>query len=72
MPKWGHHSSASGSDSGHRNYDSSARAPFVDLASLISSLSHHLGQIWVKVLLEPVSLYQGAKWRNSKRSIYCH
>lgn len=53
VPKWGHHSSASGSDRGHRNYDSFARAPLVDLGSLVSSLCYHLGQIWVKALLEP-------------------
>lgn len=61
MPKWGHHSSASGSDSGHRNYDAFARAPFVDLASLILSPSYHLGQIWVKTLLEPIMALPGSK-----------
>lgn len=45
--------SASGSDRGHRNYDSFARAPLVDLGSLVSSLCYHLGQIWLKALLEP-------------------
>ena len=61
MPKWGHHSSASGSDIVHRNYDSLARAPFADLGSLISSLCHHLGQIWVKAVLEPVMSLPGGK-----------
>lgn len=54
MPKQGHHSSASGSKGGHRNSDSFAKTPFVDLVSLISSLSHHLGQIRVKAVLEAV------------------
>lgn len=61
MPKWGHNSSACGFDSGHTNHDSFARAPFVDLSSLISSLSHHLGQIWVKALLKPVMALPGDK-----------
>lgn len=54
MPKQGHHSSASGSKGGHRNSDSFAKTPFVDLVPLISSLSHHLGQIQVKAVLEAV------------------
>ena len=56
---------------GHRNYDSFVRALFVDLASLISSLSHRLGQIWVKAQGNDGSTGE-AKWRNCKRSICCH
>lgn len=56
---------------GHRNYDSFVRALFVDLASLISSLSHRSGQIWVKAQGNDGSTRE-AKWRNCKRSICCH
>lgn len=59
MPKWSHYSPTSGFESGHSSYDSFTRAPFIDLVSPISSLSLRLGQIWVKVLLEPMMALPG-------------